>query len=668
MLRRGETSGHWSLIMSPALPSAESGCDFRESFGVGLALFRTRLIVRDMLNLLVIPHDLAACQTLLAEQARTITAEQLTVKKHELTITTFELTIASLSDRLDEQQKKLDQQQQEIAEQKLTIDELLRRAFEKRSERYLENPDQLRLDFGDTPEAASAAEGLAEALEQAACEQAASALAEIVVPEHTRRPHTPRKTRNEQLPAHLPRYEVPATVSDETQTCAIHGEKTLIGHDRQETLEFERPKLKVRVTLIPKFACVKSPECGVTAAARPEGLVEGNRYDTSVAAEIIADKFGYHLPIYRQQDLFAGSGWAPSRSTLLNIAEAAGDLLPPFIDYLRDEVLKSEVVGTDDTRVTLLLPAGGAVPAVHDDDPKSQRIAEVFAAARAENKPSVTARMWVYRSVAVLLNVFDFTVSRHRDGPDQFLIASQFTGTLLADCYSGYQGITLRSDERIVRAACNAHARRKLFDARENHPLLASQFLSLYQQLYDIEDRARGLTPAFRQALRESDSEPIWKRLRELLDGEAAKRVLPKEKIAEALGDLRHHWDALRWHLSDGHVPIDNNEVEQLMKQVAIGRKNWLFIGSISAGERAANFLTLVSSALRNDLDVYVYLKAVLDALLSGSTDYAALRPDHWAAAHPDAIREYRREERRDRYARKTARRAERRAAATSPD
>jgi transposase len=547
---------HWWLL-------AESWVYFQESFGVGLALFRTRLIVCDMLDSLVIPQDLAACQTLLAEQARTITADKLT-------ITTFELTIASLSERLEEQRQKLDKQQQEIAEQKLTISELLRRAFEKRSERYLESPDQLRLDFGDTAEAASAAEGLAEAIEQVA-----SASAEIVVPEHTRRPRVPRKPRCEQFPAHLPRYEVTLPVSDETKTCATHGEKTLIGHDRLETLEFERPKLKVRVTLIPKFACVKSPECGVTEAARPEGLVEGNRYDTSVAAEIIADKFGYHLPIYRQQDLFAGSGWVPSRSTLLNIAEAAGALLPPFIDSLRDEVLKSEVVGTDDTRVTLLLPAGGHIPEVREDDPKSKRIAEVFAAARAEQKPSVTARMWAYRSVTVPLNVFDFTVSRHRDGPDQFLIDSQFTGTLLADCYSGYQGITLRSDSRIARAACNAHARRKLFDARENHPLLASQMLSLYQQLYDVEDRARGLTPAERQTLRESDSQPLWNRLREVLDGDAAKRVLPKEKIGEALGYLRNHWDALRLYLTDGRVPIDNNEVEQLMKQVRAPPLRW---------------------------------------------------------------------------------------------
>ena len=87
--------------------------------------------------------------------------------------------------------------------------------------------------------------------------------------------------------------------------------------------------------------------------------------------------------------------------------------------------------------------------------------------------------------------------------------------------------------------------------------------------------------------------------------------------------------------LGDGRVPIDNNDVEQLMKQVAIGRKNWLFIGSVAAGERAANFLTLVSSAVRNDLDVYAYVKAVLDALLSGSTDYESLRPDDWAVCTP---------------------------------
>ena len=137
----------------------------------------------------------------------------------------------------------------------------------------------------------------------------------------------------------------------------------------------------------------------------------------------------------------------------------------------------------------------------------------------------------------------------------------------------------------------------------------------------------------------------MWQRMRELLDGEAASDVLPKEKFAEALGYLRNQWDALQVYLGDGRLPIDNNETEQLMKQVALGRKNWLFLGSVAAGERMADLLTLVSSALRNDLDVWAYVKDVLDQLLAGSTDYASLRPDRWAASHPEHIRTYRADE-----------------------
>jgi hypothetical protein len=180
--------------------------------------------------------------------------------------------------------------------------------------------------------------------------------------------------------------------------------------------------------------------------------------------------------------------------------------------------------------------------------------------------------MWAYRSLTVPINVFDFTVSRHDDGPDEFLVASNFVGKVLADCYSGYQGIGVRSDARIERAACNAHARRKIFDARASEPLLAARFLAIYQELYDIETRGKTLSIEDRLALRTAEARPVWLRLRELLDGEAASRVLPKDKFAEALGYLRNQWDALQVYLSDGRLPIDNNETEQLMKQVAIGR------------------------------------------------------------------------------------------------
>jgi len=580
----------------------------------------------------LIPDDLAACQALIVEQGYQLVAQAKAVVEQNTEITRLK---------------------QLVAEHELTINELLQRAYRQRSERYHEDPNQLKLDLGGTPEAGDAAEGLAQAVQEA----------EITIAEHTRRRHKPRKPRDESLPAHLPREEVTLEASEETKHCAQHGERKLIGYDQQETLVFQRPKLKVLVTKIPKYACEGQPACGVQEAPRPEGLVEGNRYDTSVAAEIVTAKYGYHLPIYRQQDYFAGSGWTPSRGTLLNILVAAASVIRGFALYLREEVIASGALGTDETRTTLLLPP--EIPAVVEGDAKSQRIHEVFSDARAKGESSVSGRMWAYRSLVVPINVFDFTVSRHRDGPDEFLVAGNFMGTMIADCYSGYQQITLRSDARIVRAACNAHARRKVYDARGSDPLLASRFLAIYQQLYDIEDRGTRLSCAEREALRAAEARPTWKRMRELLDGEAAQRVLPKDKFAEALGYLRNHWEALQVYLGDGRLPIDNNETEQLMKQVAIGRKNWLFVGSVAAGERAADFLTIVSSAVRNHLDVWAYVKELLDRLLAGDRDYAALRPDCWAASHPQQIRAYRIEERRDRADAKQARREHRRRAAS---
>ena len=170
-----------------------------------------------------------------------------------------------------------------------------------------------------------------------------------------------------------------------------------------------------------------------------------------------------------------------------NILMAAAFVIRPLAEFFKHTILGSPILGTDDTRVTLLLPQ--VIPKPVDGDLKSQRIHEVFTAAVGEGKPSVTARMWAYRSVTVPLNVFDFTVSRHRDGPEAFL--ENYRGKLLADCYSGYQGIELRSGGLIQRGACGTHARRKVFEAREAYPLESSLLLAKFQQLYDPEDRAK---------------------------------------------------------------------------------------------------------------------------------------------------------------------------------
>jgi transposase len=567
-----------------------------------------------------VPQDLAGCHALIEELTR----------------------------RISEQHEAIERSKQEIAELKFEMAELIRRAMIKRAERYIEDPDQLKIDFGDTEDAADAVDGLKDALEEE----------ELTIPEHTRRKRK-RQPRTEKFPEHLEHREVEADVPESLSHCQEHGPRKIIGYDSVETLHFQRPKLWVEVTKYPKFACEGEPECGVASPERPTGLVEGNRYAPSVAAEVVASKLEYHLPLYRQQNTFASCGWIPARSTLVNLFAAAAFTAKPLAKYILEQILATGLVGTDETRTTLLLPKDIPKP---EDDLKSQRIHEVFRDAIAEGKRSVSGRMWAYLSFTLPLNAFDFTVSRHRDGPD--LVLEHFHGKLMADCYSGYQGIALRSNGRIQRAACATHARRKVFEARGEYPVESSFLLSRFVQLYDIETRAKNYDPADRQELRMQEAKPIWDVMGEWLDGEVAARVLPKGNFGKALGYLRNHWEPLQLYLTDGNLPIDNNDAEQLMKQIATGRKNWLFVGSVAAGERMADLMTLVSSAIRNDLDVWAYLNDVLTRLLAGETDYEVLRPDIWRQSHPEAVREYRTEERRDRADRKQVRRARRRALA----
>ncbi len=571
-----------------------------------------------MVKELVLPNDLAACHAMLVKQQRVI----------------------------QRQTDLLEDQKIEIAKLEAERDAALQFAFRKKIERYLPDPKQFILDFGDSPEVVDAAEGIADA----ALETVAG---------YERRKQAAEKARSEQLPAHLPRYEVKLDVPEAQKTCATHGERQVIGYDWQETLEVVPPKLVVRRTGIPKLACPKAPECGVVEAPRPVGLVEGNRYDTSVAAEIMVAKYAYHVPVYRQQDLFASCGWTPARSTLLNVLESAAHLIRPLVAHLREVVRAGPIIGTDDTTVTLVVK--DTPPPLDPDDPKAARAREVIAAAQAELRGSITARMWVYRSITAPINVFDFTVSRHRDGPELFL--DGFVGSLMADCYSGYEAVRTRSDGKIVRAACAAHARRKVFNARDNHPAHAALVLGMFREIYDIEDRAKPLTPSERQHLRQAEARPIWTRMQQYLASEAVSNVMPKEPFGQALTHLRNQFDHLLVYLDDGLMPIDNNETEQLMKQVALGRKNWMFIGSVAAGYRAADLMTLVSSAARNDLDVFMYVKDVLDRLLAGESNYDVLRPDVWRQSHPEAIRIYRQEERRSRADAKAVKRARRRIA-----
>ncbi len=237
---------------------------------------------------------------------------------------------------------------------------------------------------------------------------------------------------------------------------------------------------------------------------------------------------------------------------------------------------------------------------------------------------------------------FPFTNSRARAGPDEFL--QDFQGTICGDCYSGYVNIERVTDGRIAFSACNTHARRYVFNAREQCAELSSEIVALYHLLYDIDERAMRLDSVERLLLRRRKSVPLMKRMEVVINSPLAMKLLPKSKLGKAVSYMRNNWDALSRFLSDGRLPIDNNEAERDLRRVAVGR-NWMFVGSEEGGERTAIILTIVASAHRHGLDVWAYLRDVLERLANGEGNLEELLPDTWKAAHPQHVRDFRVEE-----------------------
>ena len=543
------------------------------------------------------------------------------------------------------QQKMIDDLQ--IEQEKLR--KLLQQMIHgNRSEkRILSGADQALLPF-ESEEEFKTAQAEAEA-------EAETIIEKYTVGRHARK----KKPRNESLPSHLERVEQIVEASEELKNCPRHGARRIIDYDVTETLMRDPPRLWVLRKKYPKYACPTDPSCGISSPERPTSLVEGNRYDTSIAAAVIEAKWAIYLPIYRQQDLFASSGWTPSRSTLLNLISQSQFVMEPLADYMTKLVQQDMGIGLDETSCRMLLPKD--IPQAIPGNAKSRRLAEKVAEVRAAGKKSLLGKMWVYSGLYdAPYNIFDFRVSRHRDGPDEFLRTSRCK--VQGDCFSGNTSVVLQSDGRLEFVACWSHARRKV-EAATSYQKEANQLLRIIQALYDIETRAKEMHWKQREQLRARESSIVLAGIKQWLASPVLNRVLPKSDFAEAAQYIRNHWVALNVFVSDGRIPIDNNYVEQLMKQVALGRKAWLFVGNVEAGERSAMMMTLVSSAKRHDLDVGLYIKDVLDQLLAGCTDYQCLLPDQWKQRHPEAIRQYRQEERRDKAQRKQYRAAMRRVA-----
>lgn len=476
---------------------------------------------------------------------------------------------------------------------------LLRRYFGPKAERI--DPRQMRIDFGelaDIGESQIEPEPIEHAREAADDEEGVKPSRQAKKGAHGRKP----------LPADLPRERiVHEPASDELCCASCHGDKQRIGEAVTEQLEYAPASFKVIEHVRPMYACKRCQE-GVAIAALPPMPIEKGRPGPGLLAFVLTAKYCDHLPLYRLENIFARQGFSISRSTLCGWIASVCELLAPVFEELKRSVLASRVLHGDDTPVLCLENSQGG--------------------GRKQGY------LWVYVGDRDEV-VYDFTLSRGRDGPNRFL--EKWRGKLQVDGHTSWEDLFARGD--VVEAGCWAHVRRYFFDAVPSDTARATRMLAMIQRMYAIERQAKDaeLDADKRGDLRREETQPILAEIRALLD-ELAPQALPKSDLGRAIGYANNQWNALARFVDDGELAIDNNSAERGMRDVAVGRKNWLFTGSPEGGKRAALLYSLINSCKLQELDPFEYLRDVIERVSTHpASRVAELTPRGWKAARAAA-------------------------------
>lgn len=449
------------------------------------------------------------------------------------------------------------------------------------------------------------------------------------------------------LPAHLPREIMRHELTEAERACPCCGElRQEIGTESSEQLEIIPAKLKVIQHDRVKYAC-RSCEENVAIADKPPQPIEKGLPAPGLCAHTVLSKFGDHQPLYRQEDIHSRLGYTIRRSTLCGWLQSLSLLATPLVMRMKHLVLQSQVIHTDDTSIKMLEPGRGVTR---------------------------TCKFWPYLGDWLHpYAVYDFTLNRERDGPRKFLEGYQ--GYLQADAYSGYDCIY--AGDQVHEVACWVHARRYWHQALDSDPVRANTALGYIARLSQIETQLQQAYPLqdlqgtrdFEAVARgrQTHSLGILEEFKGWLECEReSNRILPKSPIRTALTYTLNQWDALCRYTEAGYLSHDNNVAERLVKIPAIGRKNYLFVGSPRGGHSAATLYSLVSSAKANGVEPFAWLRDLFTRL-SGYRDGEAfgqsaggdpvtseeldfLLPDLWLKAHPKhvwTIDEVRRSERK---------------------
>lgn len=541
----------------------------------------------------------------------------------------YEASQQQFAKAIEEKQRKVDSLEHQI---KL----LLQRIKGSRQERI--DPSQLLLFSIDE---------LKEIAEQLAQQEADDLLDDENDDSSGKKKRRRSRGRVGKLPEHLERDIIRHELSVAERACPCCGElREEIGVESSEQLEIAPARLKAIQHDRVKYAC-RTCEENVKIAEKPPQPIEKGLPGPGLCAHTVLSKFGDHQPLYRQEDIHSRLGKTIRRSTLCGWQAALAALALPLVMRMKLLVLESKVIHTDDTSIKMLQPGYGK---------------------------SITAKFWPYMGDWLHpYAVYDFTLTRERDGPREFL--GGFSGYLQADAYSGYDCIY--AGDTVQEVACWIHARRYWHQARDNDPVRANTALSYIARLSQLEKQLREAVPyenlqgkrdfAAVASGRREHSVPILDDFKAWLDEESNdKRILPKSPIRSAFTYTLNQWDALRRYTDEGYLSFDNNLAERLVKIPAIGRKNYLFVGSEKGGHGAAVMYSLVSSAKANGVEPFAWLRDVFtrlpyhrdgEAFTQAANDEPvtsdeldSLLPDRWLQAHSEhvwTIDEIRREERK---------------------
>ena len=398
-------------------------------------------------------------------------------------------------------------------------------------------------------------------------------------------PLAPRARGGRQpLPDHLPRIE--HRHEPETCTCGQCGKAlVLIGEDISEQLDVEPAKFFVHRHIRPQYAC-RACET-VSAAPIPPAVIDGGMAAAGLLAWVVIGKYLDHLPLYRLEQIAARDRVMLSRSTMAEWVGRIGVSLQPLADRLAGLLLERQVLHADETPVAQLDPGNG----------KTKR-----------------AYLWAYRSNVLETGppivVFDYQTSRSGAHARNFL--SEWRGHLMVDDFGGYKALFTQG---VTELGCLAHARRKFFDlnAAQANPI-AQEALARIAALYAIEAQGRAMTIHERTRLRQQQAQPQLQALHDWLL-QTRVTVANGGGTAKAIDYSLKRWAAFSRYVTDGRLPIDNNPVENTIRPIAIGKKNWLFTGSERAGKRAAAIQSLLATAKLNGLDPAAWLRDTLEKL-----------------------------------------------------